>query len=201
LKHDPAEKHRNSSTKNRGNGEKNLKKTKIGKFNDSLAFSSGYQQSQFFMLLSKPTSAAISFDVKKKKNQKNTSKETQQEATNELRHRRTSVSSSSTHHALCSLRNRSTFLPCTLLYLLPTYKSIYYLPVTLFTYHFAKHSAFFLLPTYHFAKHSAFFFYYLPTYFLLSLILMMMSQGFFFFVNFVMMMMYIAEVAIIHTTI
>jgi hypothetical protein len=30
---------------------------------------------------------------------------------------------------------------------------------------------------------------------------MMMSQGFFFFVNFVMMMMYIAEVAIIHTTI
>jgi hypothetical protein len=155
LKHDPAEKHRNSSTKNRGNGEKNLKKTKIGKFNDSLAFSSGYQQSQFFMLLSKPTSAAISFDVKKK-NQKNTSKETQQEATNELRHRRTSFSSSSTHHALCSLRNRSTFLPCTLLYLLPTYKSIYYLPVTLFTYHFAKHSAFFFFTTY------------LPTFYYLS---------------------------------
>jgi hypothetical protein len=104
------------------------------------------------MLLRKPTSTAISFDAKTK----NTSKETQQEATNELRHRRRSF-------LLPPTTLFAPFATGLLSYLVPY--SIYYPPTNLFT-TCLSHYFPITLP-------NTLFFFYLPTYFLLSLILMM----------------------------
>jgi hypothetical protein len=117
----------------------------------------------------------------KTKKPKNTSKETQQEATNELRHRRTSFLFPPT----------TLFAPFAtglLSYLVPY--SIYYRPTNLFT---TCQSHYFPITL----PNTLFFFF--TTYLLFTISDSDDEQGFFFFVNFVMM--YIAEVAIIHTTI